>query len=192
MNITNLIKGLLRWAIVTAISTDDQDFPKHQVSYLGKESDAIAWHPYGIHSNPGAEVLGLIVSLSGNSENKVILPGSPKERLHDSLPTPLGDGEILIYNPKTHSYVHFLASGSIAIVSKDDLNITVTGDANINSTGTTIITASAIELGSTITKLCNEAFLTFFNSHTHSSGGSGPPSSPAVVDTHTTVKTRAE
>lgn len=200
MSLTNAIKNLWKLAVTTKASSDTQDMPIHQIQYYGKLSDAVAWYAYGFHANPGKNTLGLLVSIGGNPENKAILPGSPKDRLGSKLPTPLEEGEVLFYNPLTQSYIHILKDGSLDISSQKDVNVTTVANVNIvsavnvniTSTVKTTILASAIELGAVVTSLCNEAFLAFFNAHTHSGGGSGPPSSSAVIGTHTTIKTKAE
>jgi len=113
MGVVNMLKGLIRWAVVGAFSDDDKDFPIHQVKYMGKVSDAVAWYPFGYHANPGKDALSIMISMGSNPENKVILPGSPKERLGSELPTPLEKGEVLIFHPESEAFVHFTKDGVI-------------------------------------------------------------------------------
>ena len=128
MNVVGMLKNLIRWAVITAPSADDKDFPTHQITYMGKVADCLAWFPYGFHANPGAETLALMVAANADNENRVMFPGSPKERLDELLPTPLAEGELLVFNPLTKSHIHFKADGSIDIDSKTDLNIKVAGN----------------------------------------------------------------
>lgn len=138
MSLTNKVKNLIRLAIITVISDDNKDFPSHQITYQGKVSEGISWYPWGIHANPGKSALALMFAIGGNSENKFFLPGSPKERLDDLLPTPLSEGEVLIYNPLTKTYVHFLENGDIDIDSQKDVNIRVAGNLTADVEGNVI------------------------------------------------------
>jgi phage gp45-like len=123
-----MIKSLIRWAVVTSLSDDDKDFPIHQVGYLGKAADAVAWYPFGFHANASEDSLALMFAVESNAENRVILPGSPKERLGGKMPTPLAEGEVIMYHPETKSYVHMKADGSIDVNVCKNLNLTVTGN----------------------------------------------------------------
>lgn len=187
---------MLRLARIVASGSDDKSFPNQQIEYLGKNCDATIWFPYGMHANLPPDVLAIAISLNGNLETRYAFPSSPKERLESSLPNPLSKGDLLLFNPVSKAYVYFKADGSMVINTPKNLTATVASDTTITSTGKIIADGSAIELGSTITALCNELFLTFFNTHIHTSGGIGNPSSvptiAAVVGTHTTVKTKAE
>ncbi len=164
------MKGLLRLARIVTSSSDNKDFPIQQIEYLGKNCDATVWMPYGMHANLPPDVLAIAMSLNGNLETRYAFPSSPKKRLEDPLPNPLSEGELLLYNPTTQAYVYFKADGSITM------------------------NALAIEagFGGTVQKLCNETFLTLFNAHVHSSGGSGIPTVAAVINTDTTTILKGE
>lgn len=142
MSIVNMLKGILRWAIINAMSDDDKDFPIHQVAYMGKKGDAVAWYPFGYHANPGKETLSLMLAVGANSENRVVMPGSPKERIDPLMPTPLKEGEIIMFHPATKSYVHFLEDGSVEIDSQKDVNIRVAGNAKIDAQGNVDVDAA--------------------------------------------------
>lgn len=126
----NMIKHIIKWAVITAITSDDKDFPIHQIDYLDKIANAFAWYPFGFHANPGNTTLAVVLSVGGNSENRVVFPGSPKERLdvNGNMPTPLKEGEVVMYHPATKSYLHFLQDGTIDIDSQKDVNIRVAGN----------------------------------------------------------------
>ena len=115
MGVVNMIKSLMRWAVVSAFSADDKAFPIHKIEYMGKVSDAVAWYPFGYHANPDKDALAIMIAMGSNPENRVILPGSPKERLGSNLPTPLEKGEVLIFHPETESFIHFTKDGVIKI-----------------------------------------------------------------------------
>ncbi len=135
MSIVNMLKGIVRWAIINSMSDDDKDFPIHQVEYMGKRGDAVSWYPYGYHANPGKETLALMLAVGANSENRVVMPGSPKERIDESMPTPLKEGEVIMFHPTTKTYVHFLEDGTIDIDSQKDVNIRVAGNALLDVDG---------------------------------------------------------
>jgi hypothetical protein len=131
-----MIKRLVRWAVITSCSSDDKDFPIHQTTYVGKVGDGLAWYPYGFHANPGPGALALMFSVNSDPENRVVFPGSPKERGGVLLPTPLSQGEVLVYNPTTQSFIHMKNNGEIDIKTAiSDINIeTIAGDINIETT----------------------------------------------------------
>jgi len=169
MGVVHMIKSLMRWAIINSSSDDDKALPIHQIAYMGKVSDAVAWYPYGYHANPSKDTLAIMISMGSNPENQVVLPGSPKERLGVKLPTPLGKDEILIFNPATQSYVHFLKDGTIDIDSKKDINIRVAGNVladvegnmtadvegniNLDAAGTAVINAASTAILSAVGKV---------------------------------------
>lgn len=168
----NAIRNLWRWARVTIVGSDDKEFPFQQVSYLGKAGNAVMWFPYGFHANIPVDTLGLIVGVGGNSEARVMLPGSPKERIK-----PLAAGEIVVYHPSTGTKIHFKADGNI--------NINTIKTLNVIAATKVILNAPDVEIGDgTLQKLLNKAAMTLLNSHTH--GGGSPMDQTLVEDTHTT------
>jgi hypothetical protein len=208
MGVVNMLKALVRWSSISTFSKDNQSFPLHQVTYMGKSADAVAWYPFGYHANPGKDALCLMFAVDADPENRVMFPGSPQDRIDPLLPTPLKEGEVLIFHPETKSFIHFLKDGTIDIDSKKDVNIRVignmladvTGKATIDATGTielngntlVDIIASAIEAGNggSVESLCNEAFLAKFNSHSHASAGAND--TVAVIGTDTTSVLKGE
>lgn len=233
-NIKNMIRSLLRWARTTKVGDDTADFPVQQVGYLGKVGDSVMWFPYGMHANIPIDELVLMVSMQGNPEARVSIPGSPQKRVK-----PLAASEVVFFHPDTGSKLHFKANGDIEIDSQKDVNIRVVGNAlvdvegnltaqiegnliadvegnldvdaagtvDIDSVGKTTITGAAevkidgaakVDIvgseiiasdGGTVKKLCDEAFLSLYNGHSHPGGNLD---SPASVDTHTTTKLKAE
>lgn len=135
INPLNLIKSLIRWAVISGFSDDNTPFPVHKMEYMGRVADAVAWYPFGYHANPGANTLSLILAVNGDFENRVSLPGSPKERLDPLMPTPLAEGEVIMYHPATKSYIHFKADGDIEINSQKDVNVRVVGNALLDVEG---------------------------------------------------------
>lgn len=178
-NVKNMIRSLLRWARVTKAGDDTADFPVQQVGYLAKVGDSVMWFPYGMHANIPADELVLMVSMQGNPEARVSIPGSPQKRVK-----PLAASEVVFFHPNTGSKLHFKANG----------------DIEINTIGkTTLGVETVLELGEAgaIKKLVHEEFITLYNSHTHLHGGvagrtSATDDAIGVVDTHTTTKTRGD
>jgi hypothetical protein len=193
-SIRNTIKSLLRLARVAKAGDDTEEFPIQQVAYLGKVGNTVMWFPYGMHANIPADELVLMVAMQGNPEARVSFPGSPQKRVK-----PLAGTEVTFFHPVTGSKLHFKADGSIEIESKNGMAITVAGDAAIDVTGkASLAVGTTLELGEAgaIKKLVHEEFITLFNSHTHKQSGGATstfaPEVPAVIDTHTTTKTRGD
>ena len=149
MNLRNTIRSLLRWARVTRVGDDTADFPVQQVGYLAKIGDSVMWFPYGMHANVPVDELCLMVSMQGNPEARVSIPGSPQKRVK-----PLAASEVVFFHPDTKSKLHFKANGDIEIVgfsgakqvfkANGDIEITsaLGGNINITSAGDTTITVA--------------------------------------------------
>ncbi len=119
----NIIKSLLRWARTTKEGADLKDFPVQQVGYLGKVGDSVMWFPYGMHANIPVDELVLMVSMQGNPEARVSIPGSPQKRVK-----PLAASEVVFFHPDTGSKLHFKANGDIEISSTKDVRVLVAGN----------------------------------------------------------------
>ncbi len=190
-----MIKSLLRWARITKEGDDLRDFPVQQVGYLAKVGDSVMWFPYGMHANIPVDELVLMVSMQGNPEARVSIPGSPKKRVK-----PLATSEVVFFHPNTGSKLHFKANGDIQIMSTGLVTIDVAGDASINAAGkTTLDVGTVLELGEigAVKKLVHEDFITLYNSHTHEQFNSVEHTDPpddflGVVDIHTTTKARGD
>ncbi len=165
-SLSEKIKNLLRWCKVTRDGGSDSDqFPVQQVGYLEKVGDALMWFPFGYHANIPAETLALMLSMQGNSEARVALPGSPVGR------PAVAAGEVVVYHPATLSRIHFKANGDIEVTTKTKIkvtaplaeligdmtvsgDVTVAGDVNVttdlNVTGDADVTGSTT-LGATVT-----------------------------------------
>ncbi len=118
-----MVKSLLRWARTTKAGDDSKDFPVQQVGYLAKVGDSLMWFPYGMHANVPVDELVLMVSMQGNPEARVSIPGSPKKRVR-----PLASSEVVFFHPNTGSKLHFKANGDIEIEATRDLNVKVAGN----------------------------------------------------------------
>ncbi len=129
-NIKNMIRSLLRWARTTKTGDDAGNFPVQQVGYLGKVGDSVMWFPYGMHANIPVDELVLMVSMQGNPEARVSIPGSPQKRVK-----PLAASEVVFFHPDTGSKLHFKANGDIEISSQKDVNVLVAGNALVDVEG---------------------------------------------------------
>jgi hypothetical protein len=177
MNIIQMIKNVVRYCVLTSLSDDDKKYPIHQISYFGKTADGVAWYPWGFHANPGKSALGLMFVVGGNPESRVFIPGSPEERLDSLLPTPLKEGEVLVFNPLTKSFVHWKEDGTIAVDSQKDVSVNAKANVditavNINLVGITDINGTVIDLTGKITGAADVVSGTgkSLNLHTHAQG----------------------
>ena len=100
------LKQLLRWARISLAGDDVAQYPVQQTEYLGKTGYALMWFPYGFHANVPADTLTLLLSLQGNSESRVALPGSGPSRPR------VAEGEVVVFHPprsaaaRTEELVH--------------------------------------------------------------------------------------
>ena len=128
------------------VSKDDEDFQVAQVKYMGKPADVELVFPYGLCANPPKDSLVLMWSILGAEENRAGMANYPQRRFKD-----LKEGEVVLYNYLTGSYIKFDKDGNIVINStkehnsnteedqnvtiKKDLNVDIYGDVNIHVRG---------------------------------------------------------
>lgn len=110
--VINALKRLIRWAVTATIVDESNAFPTQIVGYFDKYGDSLLWFPYGFHASPGVGELNLIIGIGGNSDDRVNMPGSPRQRPRD-----LVSGEVVVYHPKTGSRVHFKDNGDVEVTS---------------------------------------------------------------------------
>ena len=137
--LANKLRGLLRWALVTAAGDDVLDFPVQKVTYLGKTSDAVTWFPYGYHANMPAGTLGVLMAMQGLPEGQIMFGGSPYARGYPA--GPLASGEVLIYHPESKSKLHFKDGGHVDLIlseSGSEFWIGCDGDGVLTSENTLI------------------------------------------------------
>lgn len=184
-SLSDRIRNLLRWCKVTRDGGSDTDqFPVQQVGYLEKVGDALMWFPFGYHANIPAETLAIMLSMQGNREARVALPGSPIGR------PAIAAGEVVIFHPATQSRIHFKANGDIEVTTDTKIkvtaplaeligdltvsgDVTVDGDVNVitdlNVSGDADVTGSTA-LGATVTSNGKD----ISDTHTHV----GSPTAP--------------
>lgn len=134
-DVVRMVKGLFRLARIVGSTDDTQTFPVQGIEYLGKNSDAVIWFPYGCHANLPSNVLAVIGQLNGDPEERYAFPSSPRERQDSALPNPLLEGEILWFNPASKAYIYMKADGSIDVSTPKNLTINVAGNALVDVEG---------------------------------------------------------
>lgn len=133
---STVIKRLLRLCRISKIGDDAGRYPVQQVSYLGKQGDALIWLPYGVHANIPPDKLAVMLALHGNAEARVALPGSPTDR-----PASLAEGEVAFYHPPTGSIIHFKANGDIEVTSIKTVKVDAAEDVDVDAAGDVTVDA---------------------------------------------------
>lgn len=132
-----LIKKLIRLAIISAVSDDDQQFPEQQIKYKGKVANAIMLWPYGMHGNAAIDSLLLMMNIGADDSNRAGIPLSLKDR-----PMMAAD-EFCLFHPKTQSIIHFKSnSGDIDI----DVVKNNQGNININAVQANITASNSVTI----------------------------------------------
>ena len=184
----SLVRKTIRRAIVIAGGLDNKDFPIQKVSYMGKTANVEIIFPYGMSANLSNDSLLVLLSLMGNSENKVAFGGDVKNRIKN-----LEQNEVVFYHPITKSKVYFKNNGDIDIesptanvninanqdISVTATNINLTGSVNItgdldtqgNVTNTGTLTNNGVNVGSTH----NHNYVNPLQAHGTQPGVSGGP-----------------
>jgi|GEM_PF-6146427 len=193
------LRNLLKWAMVTLPSKDDEDFVVNQITYLGKKAaDATVVYPYGYHAVAPAKSMSICFSVQNQEESRAIIEFDPKNRIKRGLVP----GEVIVGNQEKKTFVYFKEDGSIEIEAVGDINIkasstvnidadlvvtgTITGqsDANIAGNldvggniigGATIVAQGAITATAGATPVTLNEIKDGYNAHTHVSNGPGNP-----------------
>lgn len=150
----SILRNIVKWAYTSLQMNDTGEFPTIQVTTLGNVAQNITLiYPYGYNASPSLNTVCLILNVQGNEDNKVafVLSGPDREKTSN-------EGEVVIFNPKTKSKIFLDKNGNIDIQSS--------GVVNINGDTEPIVRGGALK--------------TLFNSHTHTSAGSGSPSSAPI------------
>lgn len=137
-----MIANSIKRVAVSESSSDNGNYAKQKINYRGTTGNAEMLLPYGHHANIPANTLAVMLRLSADSENRVAIPMSGRNRIKG-----LAEGEVVYFHPDTHSYLWFKANGDIDIHSENDINI----DANIIN-----IDAETINITATETNLTSE------------------------------------
>lgn len=130
------IVNLIKLGLVSLNDGDSGSMPTMQVQYLGNVADAAVMLPYGLTSRAiPDDTLCLILNILGEEENRIAIPLSTTNRKKG-----LKDGEVVLENQKTGSFVYLKDSGGLDISSEGvslDSDIDIEGD--LETTGEAII-----------------------------------------------------
>lgn len=120
----------IKYSVVTNAGDDSKNFPRSQVSYLGKTADTAMVWPYGFGGLAPNGALCVTFCANGHEENRISIPTSPDKRIKNLQP-----GEVYFSNLLTGTYIMQKANGDIDIVSKGGENISLSKDKNENIQG---------------------------------------------------------
>lgn len=160
-------KDQVRLAKITKNVVGDGQFISHEVSYLGKEANGIAFYPYGFHANAPPESWALMLSIQGHPDNRALLVSEPKVRPE------LKSGEVALYHPLIPDLIITLQSdGQLLIKSgvkvfvnapEAEFTDNVKINGNLEVVGNTTLSSTVISNGKDIS-----------DTHTHE----GSPTAP--------------
>jgi len=153
------LKAMLQRGFQTGAQNNNK-YPSAQLNYLNQTKKVKQLNPYGFYSATPINSEWIILEARGNSEDKWGFGNIYKDRYKNvENINGLIEGESLMLNVKTGSYILLKADGSIEIDSQNEINVTsvnkitivapdveftsnikITGDfeviGNIDSTGT--------------------------------------------------------
>lgn len=135
--ILNRITGLIKRCYVTLVGDDNAKFQTTQVKYLGKTANVEVLYPYGLCGNPPTNSIAILFNIQGQEENRAGLFNLPNQRFNG-----LKEGEVVVGNYLSGSYIKFTQNGDIEILSTSN-NIIITGNITVNGS----ITSSGNVIG---------------------------------------------
>ncbi len=183
--------NLIKQAYYSVVGADNNPFPSGKYSASGRDNKFIRMSVYGICSNPPIKSHILILNGQGRESTKFGFVNDFFNRKKN-----LAEGEVVLFNTKTGSFVYLKSDGGIDISASGDINIdaptvNITGDVNI--TGATVIDGEASVTGDVISDSAGTAIsLTNhfhlgnlgFNTGAPVAGGGVPaPSTPPSTNT---------
>lgn len=170
----NLLQ-LIKQAYISAVNDDSKVFPIADVTYNSKISKAVRFSPYGLCSNAPLNSNVILLTIDGMESLKYALCDDMQNRFKN-----LKEGEVVLYNYVSGSYVYLKENGDVHINCKNDIQIDVVGDANITVTGDVTITAPTINLTGDVV-ISGEATIGGIDFSTHVHGGVEPGQSSTGV-----------
>lgn len=183
MGIINIIKNLIKKGTQTLACDDSGDYQTAQVSFLGQTHTVRQIVQYGLYGHSPTGSQWVIVNLRANSNDKMGIANDYTNR-----PKNLKEGEVVLYNTKTQTFIKLDKDGNITLsctdltgtitdeITLDFTTADLTGDVNIigdlDVTGVTklhggniTLTGGAVAIGPATT-IDGKVFL----NHTHSAG----------------------
>jgi len=153
--------NLIRQAVTESGYNDSSKYPLVEVSYNGKTTYAVRLSPYGLCTNPPSSSNALLLSADGQESIQYAIIDHMPKRFRN-----LKEGEVVVFNYISKSYIYFKANGDIDIECKNNTNInvsgdlsaTIGGDATVDVSGSleatagdsAVITAPTIELNGNV------------------------------------------
>ncbi len=134
----DLFRNLVKLCRFSRTEPDTAQFPVQQVEYMGKAVDTIVALPYGWHANIPEDMLGILLQISTQEQNRVVLPISPKER-----PKPIESGEVVIYHPIKGQKILLKNDGTFEITGDATFINDLTVNGNVRIDGTLIVDGAA-------------------------------------------------
>jgi len=184
------IKRMLQTSIQRAIQTSspsDGTYPKSQLNFMGQTAEVRSLNPYGFYSASPINSEWTIFSVRGNSDDKWGIGNVFKGR-YDKVANISGlkEGESLMLNVKTGSYILLKEDGTIEIDSQKEINVTskakvtvvapdleITGDVKI--TGALEVIGDVDTTGTLKNNTVNVGSSHIHSGVTTGAGVSGPP-----------------
>jgi len=123
------IKSLIKRGYVSSFIKDNRPTAIAQVNYFDKTSISEILSPYGLNIGLPEKTDLIIFNIQGKEGTQICMGYSKNDRFMN-----LEQGEVVIGSPKTKSYIKFKEDGKIEIESKEDINIIVNGNVNIDAT----------------------------------------------------------
>lgn len=178
----------LRWiikAIVSLLVNDDSAYPRVQVTYNGKPTNALRMSLYGLSAHPPEDALAILLAPDGRLDDPVALVDDPLRRFKG-----LQRGEVVVGNYLTGSSVKFAADGSVEVSVADGGRLAINvpgGTVDLTSSGNVNLTAPNVNVNGNLivtgtitgqTDVLGGPLGTSLSTHTHPdpvSGSTGPP-----------------
>lgn len=136
---------------VTLNTSDEESIPSLQLTYLGKVANAALLLPYGLTARPPKDTLCLVINIGGQEENRIAIPLGTAKRKKG-----LKDGETVIENQITGSFLYMREDGTLEINIPKDLETIVTA-ISIQASGETILQTTKLTINAPATETSGSA-----------------------------------
>ena len=133
--------NLIKRGVVTLVLGDTGTYPRAQVGFMGKTKTVEVIFPYGLYANAPKGASVVLFNMSGQEENIAGIAYDALSRFKN-----LGEGEVVVGNPKTGSYTKYAADGKITVASAAGVDITAARAINITSSAAVTITCTDCEV----------------------------------------------
>lgn len=118
--------NLIRYAYVSLSVKDDGVKSITQASFLGKTANVQVISPYGLSVHLPFKTKLILFNIQGIEENRAAIGFSQNERFKN-----LEEGEVVVGNPKSQTYVKFDKDGNIEIIGKEKITINTSGNIDL-------------------------------------------------------------